>query len=38
MAEAENKYLLQQFEHFEVSYEWPHTIIIGGGETKTFEN
>ena len=38
IAEEENKYLLEHFEHFEHGYEWPHTILIGGGSSKTFKN
>ena len=36
-AEKENKYLLH-FEHFEPGYEWPHSIMIGGGANKTLKN
>ena len=38
IAEEENKYLFKHFEQFEPSYEWPHSILIGGGEIKTFKN
>ena len=38
IAEEENKYLLDHFEHFKPGYAWPHTIQTGGGTIKTFEN
>ena len=38
IAEEENKYLLEHFDHFELGYEWPHTVLIGGGQQKTFKN
>ena len=38
IAEEENRYLLKHFEHFKHGYAWPHTIIIGSGEQKRFEN
>ena len=34
IAKEEKKYLLKHFEHFECSYEWPHTIVVGGGNLK----
>ena len=37
ISHEENKYLLQHFEQFELSYEWPHSILIGGGKKKTFK-
>ena len=38
IAEEENKYPPQNFDQFKFSYEWPHTILIGGGKKKTFKN
>ena len=38
IAEEENRYLLKHFEHFKHGYAWPHTIIIGSGAQKRFEN
>ena len=38
IAEEENRYLLEHFEHFEPGYAWPHTILIRSGAKKTFKN
>ena len=38
IAEEENQYLLENFEHLKPGYQWPHTIQTEGGTSKTFEN